>query len=126
MSILKIKSEIFADRIIKLHKYLVAKKEFVMSKQILRSGTSIGANIAEAGCSWSDKDFIAKMNIASKERSETNYWLGRLKSGGFIDDKGYESMCNDCTEIGKMITASIKTKKQNMRNTKDYRLKTND
>lgn len=106
----------------KLHKYLVSNKEFVISKQIVRSGTSIGANITEAGFSGSDNDFVSKMNIAAKECAETDYWLGRLSSGGFIDDKGYESMRNDCAELGKMITASIKTKKQNMNKTKDYRL----
>jgi four helix bundle protein len=119
MSVLKIKSENFADRIVKLYKFLVAKKEYNMSDQILRSGTSIGANISEAGFSNSDKDFLSKLVIASKERSETSYWLKRLKAGGYITEKQYESMYNDCSEIGKMLTASIRTKKQKLGNTND-------
>jgi four helix bundle protein len=120
MGILKDKSELFADRIVRLHNYLTGvKKEFIMSKQIIRSGTSIGANISEAGFSGSDKDFVFKLNIAAKECYETNYWLGRLRAGDFIDDKGLDSMRDDCTEIAKMISASIKTKKQNMNKTID-------
>jgi four helix bundle protein len=114
MSILRIKSENFADRIVKLYKFLIAKKEFNMSDQVLRSGTSIGANIAEAGFSNSDKDFLSKLVIASKERSETSYWLKRLKFGGYITEKQFESMHNDCSEIGRMLTASIRTKKQRL------------
>ena len=117
MSVLKQKSEKFGDRIVRLHRHLTKdKNEFTISKQILRSGTSIGANIAEAGFAGSDKDFLFKLNIAAKECSETGYWLGRLQAGGYINEKGYESILKDWEEIGKMITSSIKTKQQNMSN----------
>lgn len=110
MGILKDKSGEFADRIIRLNTYLrTNKKEFVISNQILRSGTSIGANISEASCCGSTKDFLAKLNIAAKECSETAYWLERLKGGKYITGEQFDSMYNDCTEIGKMLTASRKT-----------------
>jgi four helix bundle protein len=115
MSALKNKSELFADRIVKLHTYLTTnKKEFVISKQIVRSGTSIGANIAEASFSGSDKDFLCKLNIAAKECSETGYWLNRLKSADYISKEQFDSVYKDWEEIGKMLTSSIKTKKKNM------------
>ncbi len=82
-----------------------------MSNQILRSGTSIGANVAEATKTGSTKDFISKLTIAAKECSETEYWLERLNIGKYITEKQFESIYNDCCEIGKMLTASLKTAK---------------
>jgi four helix bundle protein len=110
-SILKIKSELFATRIINLYKYLADKHENVMSKQIYRSGTSIGANVAESINAQSDADFISKLSIALKEANETEYWLKNLHSGGFIDDKGFQSLFNDNEELIKMLVKSIKTMK---------------
>ena len=113
-SILKIKSELFADRVVKLYGYLVSEKnECVMSKQILRSGTSIGANVSESTFGASNKDFINKLKIAQKECSETLFWLGRLLHGNFMTDKQFVSMNNDCREIGRMLTASVKTSIKN-------------
>ncbi|MDR1338308.1 MAG: four helix bundle protein [Rickettsiales bacterium] len=110
MSILKEKSGKFADRIMLLHGYLhTTKKEFVVSKQIVRSGTSIGANISEANRASSLKDFVSKMNIAAKECSETEYWLERLKGSRYITNEQFDSIHNDCLELGKMLTSTIKT-----------------
>ena len=101
------KSTNFALRIIKLYKYLIAEKqEYVLSKQILRSGTSIGANVCEALCGISRKDFLSKMYIAYKESAETLYWLDLLYESGYITNQEYVSLKSDCNEI-KMILASI-------------------
>lgn len=115
-SILRNKSELFADRIVKLYKYIYKQQESVMSKQIYRSGTSIGANIAESINAQSEADFINKLNIALKEANETDYWLERLFNSGYIDQKGYLSMKNDNTEIIKMLVSSIKTVKNKIDN----------
>jgi four helix bundle protein len=96
----KYKSLEFAKRIVKLYKYLCEeKKEFVLSKQLLRSGTSIGANVAEAECGISKKDFIAKMYIAFKECVETNYWIELLYSSDYVTEKEYISIKIDCEEL---------------------------
>lgn len=109
-SILKEKSMAFAKRIVRLYQFLVReKKEFVMSKQVLRSGTSIGANIAEAVFGSSKKDFVAKLQIAKKEASETLYWLELLNSCDYISDNLYSSIFHDCRELLLMLTSSIKT-----------------
>ena len=114
-SILKIKSEAYAVRIINLHKYLrTDKHETVMSKQIYRSGTSIGANIAESTNAQSGFDFINKLSIALKEANETEYWLNNLYQGEYINKAGFESMMNDNEELTKMLVSSIKTMKQKM------------
>ena len=114
-SILKIKSEAYAVRIINLHKYLrTDKHETVMSKQIYRSGTSIGANIAESTNAQSGFDFINKLSIALKETNETEYWLKNLYQGEYINKAGFESMMNDNEELTKMLVSSIKTMKQKM------------
>jgi len=110
---LKYKSEDFADRIVKLYKYLQENKEFVMSKQILKSGTSIGANVAEANYASSEKDFINKLQIAAKECAETGYWLGRLRNGDFITKQQFDSLDKDLKEIGKILTSSLNTSKNN-------------
>ena len=108
-SVLRHKSELFADRIVRLYRYVSEQKESVMSKQIYRCGTSIGANIAESTNAQSEADFINKLSIALKEANETEYWLDRLYNSGYINQKGYESMKHDCTEIIKMPVCSIKT-----------------
>ena len=105
--IIQPKTKKFALRIIKLADYLVQeKRENVMSGQILRCGTSIGANVAEAECGFSEKDFLAKMYIAYKESAETLYWLDLLYESGYITKQQYDSLKFDCDEI-KMILASI-------------------
>jgi len=112
-SVLKDKSYKFALRIIKLYMYLSKEiKEFVLSKQILRSGTSIGANIEEANQAQSKLDFIHKLSIALKEAAETNYWLRLLRDSKLIEQKLADSFLKDCEELQKMLTSSIKTSKK--------------
>ena len=109
-SILKNKSKAFALRIIKMYNYLCdEKKEYVMSKQILRSGTSIGANIAEAFYAQSEADFIAKLYISRKEVGETLYRIDLLKESGYIGDDVATSISAECDELLKLLTSSIKT-----------------
>ena len=109
-SIVESKSFNFAIRIVNLYKYLTDdKKEYVLSKQILKSGTSIGANISEALQGQSRKDFLMKMNIALKECSETKYWLRLLSETNYIDDNQANSIMKDCTELEKMLTSIVKT-----------------
>ena len=106
------KSLKFAARVVKLYQYLVnEKKESIISKQILRSGTSIGANANEAAYGVSQADFVAKMQISLKETAETEYWLRLLVMSGFIDETQGNSMINDCLEIKKILIASLKTAK---------------
>lgn len=107
------KSFLFAVRIVKLCKHLnTAKKEYVLSKQLLRAGTSIGANIAEAEQAQSKADFISKMNIALKEAVETNYWLRLLQASDYLTNTEFSSIHSDCRELEKMLTSIIKTAKQ--------------
>lgn len=111
-SILRNKSKAFALRIIKMYKYLCEdKKEYVMSKQVLRSGTSIGANIAEAFYAQSDADFIAKLYISHKEAGETIYWLELLQEATYLEADVAQSILADCDELLKLLTSSIKTMK---------------
>ena len=113
-SIIDRKSKAFALRIIKLYKHLKeVDKEFVLSKQILRSGTSIGANARERKNSQSKADFINKLSIALKEADETQYWLELLYESGIINKDIFCSLNNDLKEIIAIITSSIKTAKQN-------------
>jgi four helix bundle protein len=113
-NVLRDKSYKFALRIVKLYKHLAEdKKEYVLSKQILRSGTSIGANIAEGNQAQSKPDFIHKLSIAHKESFETEYWLCLLRDGEFITEKQAESLIIDCQEVQKILTSSIKTAKAN-------------
>ncbi len=110
------KSKAFALRIIDLYKYLTIsaeQKEFILSKQILRSGTSIGANVRESRRAQSSKDFISKLYIALKEADETQYWLELLYSGDYIKEEGFTSMNNDCEEILKLLTTIIKSTQAN-------------
>ena len=109
-----VKSKAFALRIINMYQYLCnTKKEFVLSKQILRSGTSIGANVREAICGQSRADFYAKLYIALKETSETEYWLELLHESGFINDTAFDSIYSDCKEIIRILTSITKTQKSN-------------
>jgi len=113
---LRDKSYKFALRTVKLYKHLSEdKKEFVLSKQILRSGTSIGANIAEGSQAQSKPDFIHKLSIALKEAFETDYWFCLLRDGEFITEKQAESLLSDCRELQKILTTSIKTTKNNLK-----------
>lgn len=106
------KSVAFAARIVKLHQHLLkVKKEVSISKQIVRSGTSIGANINEANYGQSKADFVSKMHIALKETAETEYWLKLLHMSGYIDDKMCDSLLEDCLEIKRILIASINTAK---------------
>ncbi|MBN1788654.1 MAG: four helix bundle protein [Sedimentisphaerales bacterium] len=112
-SILKEKSYKFAIRVVKLSQHLQAKKkEFVLSKQFLRSGTAIGALIREAEFGQSKADFAHKMSIALKEANEANYWLLLLKDTEFINIKLFESMQADCGEIIAMLISTVKTSKK--------------
>ncbi|MFN0203514.1 MAG: four helix bundle protein [Bacteroidia bacterium] len=109
---LKSKSYIFAIRIVKLSQYLQKElKEFVLSKQVLRSGTSIGALIREAEFGQSKADFIAKLSISLKEANETDYWLSILKDTNYLSEKMYQSIAKDCKELIAMLVSSIKTAK---------------
>ena len=108
------KSIAFAARIIKLHKYLIkTQKETVISKQIVRSGTSIGANINEANYGQSKADFISKLHIALKETAETEYWLRLLLASECVSKEMGESLLSDCIELKRILIASINTAKGN-------------
>jgi len=109
-NVIKDKSMDFSIRIVNLYKFLCEqKKEFVISKQILRSGTSIGANVAESECSFSKKEFLAKTYIAFKECSETKYWLELLYKTSFLNEKEYTSLLGDCDELYRILAAITKT-----------------
>lgn len=106
----KYKSKRFAVRIVRLYRFLTEeKREFVMSKQLLRCGTSIGANLSEAECAISKKDFLAKVYIALKECAETKYWLELLQETEFLSQPQYQSISADCEELRKMLSATTKT-----------------
>jgi four helix bundle protein len=107
------KSFNFAVRIVRLYQYLAGeKKEFLLSKQILRSGTSIGANIEEAEGGFSKKDFSAKMGIAYKEARETKFWLKLLKETDYITVSEFDSLLKDCEELLKLLYCILKSSKQ--------------
>ncbi len=107
------KSKQFALRVINLYRYLTKEQsEFILSKQVLRSGTSIGANIREADCAQSKADFFAKMYVAYKEASETKYWLELLHESGYIGDREFDSVYDDCNEIYMMLSAITKKQKE--------------
>ena len=104
------KSKALALRIIKLYKYLCSEKnEFVLSKQLLRSGTSIGANVKESECAQSKADFYSKLNIALKEACETEYWLELLHESDYMESVHFESIYKDCKEIIRILTSITKT-----------------
>ncbi|MBR4910542.1 MAG: four helix bundle protein [Clostridia bacterium] len=104
----------FSVQIINLVKDLKSKHESVISNQIGRSGTSIGANIYEANYAQGKKDFVSKLEIALKEASETGYWLELLHRTGYIEDSEYKSLSDQCTTIRVMLVSSCRTAKQNM------------
>ena len=111
------KSKAFALRIIKLFTFLKEEKnEYVLSRQVLRSGTSVGANIRESRNAQSDLDFINKMSIALKEADETAYWLELLYETGFITQVQFDSLYKDIDELIAILTVIIKTKKENLNN----------
>ena len=107
------KSKKFAIRVVRLYQYLTKEKvEFVLSKQLLRSGTSVGANVKEAHDSISKADFKAKMYIALKEASETEYWLELLVETSYITREQFESIYVDCQELRKLLSSITKTLKE--------------
>jgi four helix bundle protein len=105
----------FALDIISLYKYLtIREKEYILSKQVLRSGTSIGANIKEGIQGQSKKDFLSKISIALKEAEETEYWIQLLKHSNYIDEKTASSLLKNCKEVIKILVNTIKTTKANL------------
>ncbi len=118
-NILKDKSYKFALRIVKLSKFLQSEKhEYILSKQILRSGTSVGAMVREAEFSQSKADFINKMSIALKEANETDYWLDLLHDSDFINSAMFESISPEIKELIKILIASINTAKSHLKEEK--------
>lgn len=110
---LRDKSYAFALRIINVYKHLTAeKKEYVLSKQLLRSGTSIGANIAEANQAQSRPDFISKLSISLKESVETEYWISLLRDSRYLTENESDSLLLDCRELIKILTSAIRTSKK--------------
>ena len=106
------KSFNFSLRIVRLYKYLTfTKHEFILSRQVLRSGTAIGANIAESEHAQSRADFISKMSIALKEADETRYWLELLQASGYLTAVQAESIISDCTELIRMLSSIVKNLK---------------
>jgi len=116
-SVIKDKSFLFAVRIIKLYQFLVEdKKEYIISKQLLRSGTSIGALVREAQNAESKKDFIHKLSISQKECDETMYWLELLKETKYINEQEFEDINNEAVELLKMLRSAIITSKNKSHN----------
>ena len=114
------KSKSFSLKIINIYKTLCEdKREFVLSKQLLRSGTSIGANITEANYAQSEADFLSKMHISLKEAAETSYWLDLLYQSNYIDKKDYDSLYPDCIEIIKILTSITKSLKDKLQQSKN-------
>ena len=106
------KSFRFAVRIVKLCRYLQnEKKEFILTKQLLRSGTSIGANVSESQQAQSRPDFVSKLNIALKEATETEYWLRLLHETDYLNNEQFDSIFNDCNEVKSLLVAIVKTTK---------------
>jgi len=114
-SIIKDKSFVFAVRVIRLFQFLTeVKKEYILSKQLLRSGTSIGAMVREAQNAESTKDFIHKLGIAQKECDEVIYWLELLKETEYLNEKEFESINDEAIELLKMLRSAILTSKKNL------------
>ena len=113
-SILEQKSFDFAVRIVNLCRHLRStRKEYTLSKQLLRSGTSIGANVAEAQQAQSKADFISKLSIALKETAETKYWIRLMSATGYLSEQECRSILSDCIELEKILVTSVKTSKEN-------------
>lgn len=107
------KSKAFAVRVVRMYQYLCEeKKEYTLSRQVLRSGTSIGANVKEAVRGQSKADFAAKMNIALKETSETEYWLELLHETDYLSDDMFESIYSDCQELIKLLVSIVKSSRK--------------
>lgn len=114
MNVIKEKSYKFSLRMIHAYKYLTnEQREFILSKQVLRSGTAIGALVREAEYAESKSDFVHKLRIALKEANETEYWLQLLRDTEYIDNKSFDSISSDCTELLKLLTAIIKSSIKN-------------
>ena len=114
-SIIEPKSYSFALRCIDLHKFLIVeKKEFVLSKQVLRSGTAIGALIREAEHAQSKADFLNKMNVALKEANETEYWLMLLKDSKYLSEREFDSIHENCDELIRLLVSIVKTLKSKL------------
>lgn len=106
----------FAVRIVNLYKHLCKEKnEYILSKQVLRSGTSIGANVKEGLFAQSKRDFLSKMNIALKESSETMYWLDLLIATNYVDANASKTIIIECEELSKILVSIVKTTKQNLK-----------
>lgn len=119
-SIIAKKTYAFALDIIRTYKILVQdKKEFVLSKQLLRSGTSIGANVNEAICAQSKRDFVHKLSISLKEARETKYWLSLLKDSDYLEGSSFKLLIDSCDEIMKILSSIILTTKQRYFNSKE-------
>ena len=115
-SITSEKSFAFAIRIVKLYRFLCdEKREYVLSKQLLRSGTSIGANVREALQAQGKRDFLSKINIGLKEANESLYWIELLYAAEYIDDKQKQSIHADCNEIISLLASTVKTTKKNLK-----------
>ena len=111
------KSKKFAVRIIRLYQYLtIEKREYILSKQLLRSGTSIGANLAEGECPISKRNFLAKMYVALKECNESLYWLDLLYATDYLSEREYTSIQSDCNELKKMLSSITKTTQHRISN----------
>ena len=120
-STLHAKSYAFALRVIGLSKFLrEQKQDYVLSKQILRSGTAIGALVRESEFAQSQADFINKLSVSLKEANETDYWLNLLKDSGYIDEKSFLSMEDDCGDLIALLISSIKTVKNNIMKNKGF------
>ena len=114
-NIIETKSFNFAIQIVKLYKYLYySKKEYVLSKQLLRAGTSIGANVAEAEQAQSKADFISKISIALKEATETNYWIRLLNATDYLSNYEIKTILANCNELERILTAIIKSSKNSL------------
>lgn len=110
------KSMDFSIKMVKVYQNLCAKREYVLSKQVLRSATSIGANVREAKRGQSKPDFLSKLSIALKEADETEYWLELLNKTNYIDDSIFDEVYSDCEELVKLLTAITKTLKSQIAN----------
>ena len=111
-NVVKDKSFLFAKRIVKMNRYLQkTKNEFILTRQLLRCGTSIGANVAEAQQAQSKADFISKLNIALKEAVETDYWLRLLHETGYLNTAQFNSIFSECEELEHLLISIIKTAK---------------
>ncbi len=123
-SVILDKSFEFAKRVVRLYKYLIKKRIYILAKQVLRSGTAIGANVTEAIGAQSKKDFIAKIFIALKEARETSYWLRLLYECDYMEHKHFQSIHEDCTELVRMLSATVITSRKSDPAEKPEKMKT--